>query len=406
MGNSDSKLNFRKAVVQLTSKNQSIDLNDQQFWSQFWSGNIPNINDIYTLIPSYEIRALREESPSNLASLCSKLIEKIQQSADGVFLSEKNQISILNCVRLLTRIIPYIFEDPEWRGFFWSEEKSQPPLGQALLDSLISLLFVPDFTVHANKKNLNSDEGKVKTIDSCEYIWEAGVGFSHSPPQNYAHDFNRTEILKLLLTCFSESIYLSPLIECHVQPNLWITYFTSFKNQHALPVFTSLLNVIFSYDPVGYGLPYNYLMFTDSRESLVEVASQLLCVLLEANISLNGDHSEFEEKVQNLADDDPHLSSPSSTSTNLFISYISRIHRDEDFNFILKGFCRLLNNPMIQTFLPGSCKKITFFQELLILFWKFCDLNKKFMYFVLKSSEILDILVPVLYFLIDARADT
>ncbi len=29
-------------------------------------------------------------------------------------------ISVLNCVRLLTRILPYIFEDPDWRGFFWS----------------------------------------------------------------------------------------------------------------------------------------------------------------------------------------------------------------------------------------------------------------------------------------------
>ena len=28
------------------------------------------------------------------------------------------------------------------------------------------------------------------------------------------------------------------------------------------------------------------------------------------------------------------------------------------------------------------------------------------MYYVLKSTEILDILVPILYFLVDARADT
>jgi len=27
---------------------------------------------------------------------------------------------VLNCVRLLTRILAYIFEDPDWRGFFWS----------------------------------------------------------------------------------------------------------------------------------------------------------------------------------------------------------------------------------------------------------------------------------------------
>jgi hypothetical protein len=39
---------------------------------------------------------------------------------------EKKQILFeifiaINCVRLLTRILPYIFEEPEWRGFFWSD---------------------------------------------------------------------------------------------------------------------------------------------------------------------------------------------------------------------------------------------------------------------------------------------
>ena len=48
-----------------------------------------------------------------------------------------------------------------------------------------------------------------------------------------------------------------------------------------------------AYDPVGYGLPYNHLMFTDSRESLVESALQVLCVTLEnetsnQNVSVDG----------------------------------------------------------------------------------------------------------------------
>ncbi|CAF1467293.1 unnamed protein product [Rotaria sordida] len=81
-------------------------------------------------------------------------------------------------------------------------------------------------------------------------------------------------------------------------------------------------------------------------------------------------------------------------------------HSFRDLSILLKGFCRLLNNPLIQTYLPGSCKKIGFYQELLILFWKFCDRNKKFLYYVLKSGEILDIIVPILYFLNDARSDT
>lgn len=51
------------------------------------------------------------------------------------------------------------------------------------------------------------------TIDSCEYIWEAGVGFAHSPSHSSIHDQNRTELLKLCLTCFSETMYLPPVGE-------------------------------------------------------------------------------------------------------------------------------------------------------------------------------------------------
>lgn len=48
----------------------------------------------------------------------------------------------------------------------------------------------------------------------------------------------------------------------------------------------------------------------------------------------------------------------------------------QDFQFILKGVARLLSNPLVQTYLPNSAKKIQFHQELLVLFWKLCDFNK------------------------------
>ena len=34
-----------------------------------------------------------------------------------------------------------------------------------------------------------------------------------------------------------------------------------------------------------------------------------------------------------------------------------------------------------------------------------CDHNKWFLFYVLKSSDVLDVLVPILYHLNDARAD-
>ncbi|KAL8163252.1 UNVERIFIED_CONTAM: cell wall biogenesis protein [Gekko kuhli] len=220
----------------------------------------------------------------------------------------------------------------------------------------------------------------IHAIDSCEYIWEAGVGFAHSPPPSYSHDLNRTELLKLLLTCFSEVMYLPPSSDSS-NTNPWVQFFCSTENRHALPLFTSLLNIICAYDPVGYGIPYNHLLFSDYREPLVEQAAQVLIVTLDYDTSTSSSPTVDGTTTGTVMDD------------------------ADDFQFILKGMARLLSNPLLQTYLPNSTKKIQFHQELLVLFWKLCDFNKKFLFFVLKSSDVLDILVPILYFLNDARAD-
>uniref|UniRef100_A0A8C4EXK1 HID1 domain containing b n=1 Tax=Dicentrarchus labrax TaxID=13489 RepID=A0A8C4EXK1_DICLA len=396
MGNADTKLHFRKAVIQLTTKTQPVEATDNAFWDQFWADSSTTVQDVFALVPAAEIRAVREESPSNLATLCYKAVERLVQGADSGCPSEKERQIILNCTRLLTRILPYIFEDADWRGFFWSTvpgagragrldeddgEAEERPLAESLLLAIADLLFCPHFTAQSHKKNSSDTAEDIRSIDSCEYIWEAGVGFAQSPPLNYIHDLNRTELLKLLLTCFSEAMYLPPSSE-RKNLNPWVSFFCSTENRHALPLFTSLLNVVCAYDPVGYGVPYNHLLFSDHREQLVEQAVQILIVTLEHEAG----------------------SAPAGPD-NLFVNYLSRIHREEDLSFILKGLARLLNNPLVQTYLPRSTKKIQFQQELLILFWKFCDFNKKFLFFVLKSSDVLDMLVPILFNLNDARAD-
>lgn len=190
-------------------------------------------------------------------------------------------------------------------------------------------MFCPDFTVTLNRKPgpvsfhrnvlpITSDSPiyfqdkaeELQSIDSCEYIWEAGVGFAHSPPRYPILDSNRTELLKLLLTCFSETMY-NPPVDLTISPNRWIQYLTSAENRHALPMFTSLLNIVCAYDPIGLGVPYNHLLFTDSLEPLVDVSLQILIVTLDHNI---GGGTPTDE---------------GATGDNLFINYLSRIHRDE-----------------------------------------------------------------------------
>ncbi|XP_055381745.1 protein HID1 [Condylostylus longicornis] len=394
MGNTDSKLIFRKAIVQLTSKNQVIEAKDETFWEQFWSDHSTSIHDVFSLIPPNEIRLLRDNNPANLATLCYKATERLTKAVDNSCRTQTEQQAVLNCVRVLTRILPYIFESSEWKDFFWNSlptisehDDNSPPLAHSLLNAISDLLFCPDFTVSPVRKAGPDKAEDLCNIDSCEYIWETGVGFAHSPPKSAQLEQRRTEFLKLLLTCFSETIYRNP--NKTDEPNKWIAYFTSAENRHALPLFTSFLNTVCAYDPVGLGVPYNHLIFSDTTEPLVEVCLQILIVTLDHDMI---QHSTTPTYDEGLGD-------------NLFINYLSRIHRDEDFQFILKGITRLLNNPLVQSYLPNSTKRLHCHQELLVFFWKICDYNKKFLYFVLKSSDVLDVLVPILYHLNDSRAD-
>ena len=68
-------------------------------------------------------------------------------------------------------------------------------------------------------------------------------------------------------------------------------------------------------------------------------SSKMLCVTL--------DHLDVES-TEELTGFEPGV------ADNLFVNYLSRIHRDEDFALILKGITRLLTNPLVQTYLPGK----------------------------------------------------
>ncbi|EYB82170.1 hypothetical protein Y032_0365g3586 [Ancylostoma ceylanicum] len=377
MGAQGSKVNFRQAVIDLTSKPGKQD--DESFWEQLWSPeSVHSVNDVFAMIPADDVRKLREDSPKNLATLCYKTLEKLQYARDNP--STLCERKVINCIRLLTRLMPYMFEDAEWRGYFWSSVPTgdgQLPMASVLLGILSDLLFCPGFTVSSKEK-----VDDLAALETCELIWEAGVGFASKPVSSAQFDQNRTEILKLLLTCFSEVIYAPITDESRLR---WVARFTSTENRHVLPLFTSLLNVVCAYNPVGMGLPYNYLLFNDSREPLVEAALQVLIVCLDKDSQPQADDTGY--------------------SDNYFINYLGRIHREEDFDFMLKGITRLLSNPLQSTYLPNSAKKINFHQELLVLLWKCCEYNQKFMFYVLKTSDVLEILVPILYHITESRND-
>ena len=70
---------------------QPVEADDEAFWNQFWSECVTCVQDVFTLIPAAEIRALREESPSNLATLCYKAVEKLVQAAENGCITDREK---------------------------------------------------------------------------------------------------------------------------------------------------------------------------------------------------------------------------------------------------------------------------------------------------------------------------
>lgn len=145
----------------------------------------------------------------------------------------------LNCIRVLTRLLPFLYEADHletWEDkFFWSirrkrtregalaksevlfdESKSEDedkqdtprpefvevkPLAEELIDTLTDLLFFADFTLPRSHVSKN----KVTYT-----IWQSGVGCNTAVASTKEFENNRCEILRLLLTLTSKSMYMSP----------------------------------------------------------------------------------------------------------------------------------------------------------------------------------------------------
>ena len=152
----------------------------------------------------------------------------------------------LNCVRVLTRILPFIYEADNlesWeQKFFWGVRRKRvkegqaagevlfdeanpeggekealeqeqgeatfedaKPLAEELLDTLVDLLFFSGFTIPISERT----KSKVNYT-----IWTSGVGCNTTVPTNSRLESNRTEVLRLLLTITSKSMYM-PASKCY-----------------------------------------------------------------------------------------------------------------------------------------------------------------------------------------------
>lgn len=105
MGASASREKFRESVAALIDVDVSPD--DAEFWDELWK--IPSsTEEVFELISPEAARKLRDERFDNLATLFTQATAQLCQIVETPYSIYFDQA--LNCVRVLTRILPFLLE--------------------------------------------------------------------------------------------------------------------------------------------------------------------------------------------------------------------------------------------------------------------------------------------------------
>ncbi|KAL8750244.1 MAG: hypothetical protein Q9184_006490 [Pyrenodesmia sp. 2 TL-2023] len=417
MGNSDSKLVFKQGIFKLSDPKAIPP--DDTYWTSFWK--LPeSVEDVFSLFTPADIRRARDDSLPNvetlLTSLVSRLIELIRLPAfPDVDLAPSKEA--LNCIRVITRILPFLYEAnhlESWEDkFFWLrrrkisndgvKEKAEvlfdgsasgniaekqeeaeddrveymKPLGEELIDTLVDLLFYTNFTIPRVERS------KQKVTYA---IWQSGVGCNTLMQSSKEMENNRSEILRLLLTLSSKSLYMP----AHIVPVKGVkalTYITTCPDkQIVLSLLCSQLNTALRYNFSAWRLPYDHMLYQDSKQVHVSYCLQFLLVLLLYPIP------------------EAHRD---TSSKNYFRHFLGRLHRPQDFEFLVDDMLRTLNQPLHATssYLPGTQKHVKWAPEMLMLFWEAIQCNKRFRTHIIESEHGAEFAVMVLYYALEYKND-
>ena len=322
----------------------------------------------------------------------------------------------MNCIRVLTRVLPFIYEadnlEPWEEKFFWGVrrkrvregqsgagevifDESNPegqekdaqedeaafedakPLAEELIDTLVDLLFFSGFTIPVNEQT----KSKVNYT-----IWTSGVGCNATVPTNNRLENNRTEVLRLLLTLASKSMYM-PANVLPIKGVQALTYLAKCPDkQVVLSMLCSFLNTAIKFNPASWRIPYDHVVVGDPKHLYVASSLQFLLVLLLYPIPEDG---------------------KGPPPKNFFRHFLGRLHRPQDFQFICDGMSRTLHQPLSATssYLPGSHKPVRWAPEMIMLFWETIQCNKRFRSFIVDTERGHDFTILILYYAIENRLD-
>lgn len=133
-------------------------------------------------------------------------------------------------------------------------------------------------------------------------------------------------------------------------------------------------------------------MFKDPRQVLVTYALQLLLAMLLYPIP------------ESRAVQSPTGSPPK----NYYRHFLGRLHRPQDFQFIVDGMTRILNQPLQEktSYLPGAQSAASdLAPDVLMLFWEMTQCNRRFRSFIIDTERAHDFVILALFYALDFKAD-
>ncbi|KAJ2971327.1 hypothetical protein NQ176_g7745 [Zarea fungicola] len=413
MGASDSKIVFKRGIFRL-SEERHIPADDE-YWTSFWE--LPeSAEDVFSLFSPADIRRSRDQALENIETLILALTSRLfvlrhhPSFPDNELAPEREA---LNCVRVLTRILPYLYEKEslhQWEEkFFWGARRKRTrqsavaaevlfdeatadkeesggekepfedakPLAEELLDTMVDMLFYSEFTIP------KQPPGRAKVTYA---IWQSGVGCNTAVPTTKEFESNRCELLRLILALAGRGLYMnSPTLTQNGVRTL--THLcTNPDKQVVLSVLCSLLNTTLKYHPASWRVPYNSLVIRDTKQLLVTQSLHLLLAMLVYTVPEHVD---------------------ASSRKNYYRHFLGRLHRPQDFQFIVDGVSRILTQPLQDktSYLPGTHASINLSAEMLMLFWEMIQCNKRFRAFVIDTDRAHDFLVLTLFYAIEYKTD-
>lgn len=95
----------------------------------------------------------------------------------------------------------------------------------------------------------------------------------------------------------------------------------------------------------------------------------------------------------------------SASHKNYFRHFLGRIHRPQDFQFIVDGMTRILNQPLQEktSYIPGAQSSSNLAPEVLMLFWELIQCNKRFRSFIIDTDRAHDFVVLSLFYALEYR---